>query len=83
MSEKDTSIARFEVDGVKSQNENEELEQLRLSRNKLNEQLKAECERFSTLITESTAQEQETFTFLNQIVSVLLFAALLRSLQAP
>lgn len=45
LSEKDSSIARFEVDGVKSQSEIEELEQLRLSRNKLNEQLKAEvCE---------------------------------------
>lgn len=42
LSEKDSSIARFEVDGVKSQLEIEELEQLRLSRNKLNEQLKVE-----------------------------------------
>lgn len=42
LSAKDSSIARFEVDGVKSEHEMEELEQLRLSRNKLNEHLKVE-----------------------------------------
>lgn len=42
LSEKDSAIARFEVDGVKSQKQIEELEQLRLFRNKLNDQLKVE-----------------------------------------
>lgn len=76
------------MDGVKSQDQCEELEQLRLSRNKLNDQLKVEvggfyliniysminlsssqCENFATLIADVTAQETDTFYFLNQIVS--------------
>ena len=42
LSEKDSAIARLEVDGAKSQVEIEHLEQCRLFRNKLNDQLKVE-----------------------------------------
>lgn len=51
LSEKDSAIARLEVDGAKSQVEIEHLEQCRLSRNKLNDQLKVEVSAYTVTLT--------------------------------